>query len=255
MRILARFFAVDAHSRTGGGFGVATARAYDRDVPQRTGKAALGLRERKKQRTRTTIVDVAAGLCARQGYENTTVDQIAAAADISPRTFSRYFPNKEAVIGALIEDTSDHVAAALARQPRDITEHEALMRAHVELFRAAEFGEPQAMSFDRMSGFLRILNNSPVLVLASFTFRPDGPTRAVGEALAQRMGLPVDDPVIRILFDTWAVLMAAACGTPGAEVMGPGEVAQRIEETFAIFTRLWQPWRAEDPTPSGGPDR
>jgi len=44
--------------------------------------AALGLRELKKQRTRATIVDVAARLCAQRGYENTTVDQIAAAADI-----------------------------------------------------------------------------------------------------------------------------------------------------------------------------
>lgn len=212
-------------------------------MPQRDGEAALGLRERKKQRTRATIVDVAARLCSQQGYENTTVDQIAAAADISPRTFSRYFPNKEAVIGALIEDTSEHVAEALNRQPRDITEHEALARAHLEVFRAAERGEPEAMSFDRMSGFLQILNNSPMIGLAAFTFRADGPTRAVGAALAQRMGLGVDDRAVRILFDTWAVLMAAACGIPGAEAMGPGEVAERIEETFEIFTRLWQPWR------------
>lgn len=216
--------------------------AYDRQVPQRTGDADLGLRERKKQRTRTTIIDVAARLCAQQGYENTTVDQIAAAAEISPRTFSRYFPNKEAVIGALIEDTSVHVAEALARQPADITEHESLMRAHVELFRAAECGDPDAMSFDRMSGFLQILNNSPMLSLASFTFRPDSPIRAVHEALARRLAVPMDHPALRILFDTWAVLMATALGSPGDEGMGPGEAADRIETTFALFTRLWQPW-------------
>lgn len=226
-------------------------RAYDQNVPQRTGEAALGLRERKKQRTRATIVDVAARLCAQRGYENTTVDQIAEAADVSPRTFSRYFPNKEAVIGALIEDTSEHVAAALAQQPHGITEHEALMRAHVALFRAAEAGEPGAMSFDRMSGFLQILNNSPMLSLASFTFRPDSPIRAVHEALARRLAVPLDDPALRILFDTWAVLMATALGTPGATVIGPGEAADRIEATFGIFTRLWRPWTAGDQTPSG----
>ena len=96
------------------------------------GEPSLGLRELKKQRTRATIVDVASGLCARQGYENTTVEQIAAAAEVSPRTFSRYFPSKEAVIGALIEETAEHIAAALAAQPTDITEHDALVRAHVE---------------------------------------------------------------------------------------------------------------------------
>lgn len=215
--------------------------------------AALGLRELKKQRTRATIVDVAARLCAERGYENTTVDQIAADADISPRTFSRYFPSKEAVIGALIEDTSEHVAQALARQPRDITEHEALVRAHLELFRSAERGEPEAMSFDRMNGFLRILNSSPMLGLASFTFRPQGPTRAVNETLARRMAVPVDHPVIRILFDTWAVLMAAACSTIPAEEMGPGVVADRIEDTYAIFIRLWQPWLRQDKPRAGDP--
>ena len=221
-------------------------------MPDASGVAALGLRELKKKRTRATIVDVAARLCSQRGYENTTVDQIAAAADISPRTFSRYFPSKEAVIGALIEDTSEHVAEALSRQPRDITEHEALARAHIELFRAAERGDPEAMSFDRMSGFLRILNNSPLLGIWSFTFRPDGPTRAVGEAAAQRMGVEVNDPAIRILFDTWAVLMAAACGTPGSRATGPGELADQIEATYAVFTRLWRPWGTPDQPPAGG---
>jgi AcrR family transcriptional regulator len=219
------------------------------------GESTLGLRELKKKRTRATIVDVAARLCAQRGYENTTVDQIAAAADISPRTFSRYFHSKEAVIGALFEDTSEHVAEALLRQPRDITEHEALARAHIELFRAAERGEPEAMSFDRMSGFLRILNNSPLLGIASFTFRPDGPTRAVGEALARRMGVQVDDAAIRILLDTWAVLMATACGNAGSQAMGPGEVADQIEATYAVFTRLWRPWAVPDQPPAGGPER
>lgn len=234
--------------------------AYDRVVPQGDAETALGLRERKKQRTRTTIVDVAARLCAVQGYDKTTVDQIAAAADISPRTFSRYFPNKEAVIGALIEEFAEHVAAALIRQPHDITEHEVLVRAHLEVLRAAERGEPGALSFDRVNGFLQIVNASPLLGLAAFTYRPDAPTRQVIEALGRRMGVSVDDVAVRVLFDTWAVLMAAALGTPSTgtpstEIGTPGVVADRIEETFAIFTRLWKPWRPKEQTPSGGPQQ
>lgn len=220
-----------------------------------TGKARAGLRELKKQRTRATIVDVAARLCTEQGYENTTVDQIAAEADISPRTFSRYFPNKEAVIGALIEDAADHIAAELGRQPFGITEHEALVRAHVAVLRAAEGGEPGAMPFERMNGFLRIANASPLLGLAQFTYRPESPTRPVIEVLARRMGIAADDPAVRILFDTWAVLMAAALGTPVAGAGGPGVVADQIEKTYRIFVRLWRPWRDEDPTRAAGPDR
>ena len=215
---------------------------YHHHVPQRSEEPALWLRERKKQRTRATLVDVAARLCAEQGYERTTVDQIAAAADISPRTFSRYFPNKEAVIGALIEEIAEHVAEALKRQPHDITEHEALARAHLEVLRAAERGEPGAVSFDRVNGFLRIVNSSPLLGLAAFTYRRDAPTRPVIEALAGRMRVGVDEPVVRILFDTWAVLMAAALGTVDTDIGGPGVVADQIEATYAVFTRLWTPW-------------
>ncbi|MFM8598830.1 MAG: TetR family transcriptional regulator [Mycobacterium sp.] len=217
-----------------------------------TSQTTSGLRERKKQRTRATIVDVAARLCGERGFEQTTVEQIAEAADISPRTFSRYFPNKEAVIGALIEETSQNVADALARQPHDITEHEALVRAHVEVFRAAERGAPGAMAFDRVRGFLQIVNSSPMLSLAAFTFRPDGPTRAVIEAMARRMGVSVHHPAVRILFDTWAVLMASACGTPGAEASDPGTVSDRIEAAYEVFTRLWHPWHLPARTPLGG---
>ncbi len=220
-------------------------------MPNPAGDPALGLRERKKLQTRATLVDVATRLCAERGYENTTVDQISEAADVSPRTFSRYFPSKEAVIGALIEDAAEHVAAELARQPFDVTEHEALVRAHVAVLRATERGEPGAMSFDRLSGFLRIVNASPLLGLASFTYRPDAPTRAVIEALASRMDVAADDPAVRILFDTWAVLMAAALGVPGADAVRPGLVADRIEGTFEIFATLWRPWRPQVP-PSVG---
>jgi AcrR family transcriptional regulator len=228
-------------------------------VPQRPGEAAVGLRELKKQRTRATLVDVAARLCAEQGYERTTVDQIAAGAEVSPRTFSRYFPNKEAVIAALMEEISAEVAQALARQPLDITEHEALVRAHTEVLRSADHGEPGQGSFDRMRGFLSIVNSTPMLSLATFTYRPDGSTHAVVKAIAGRMGLPAEHPAVRVVFDTWAVLMATALGSPGSDSGDPGAVSDRIEETFGIFTRLWRPWRPggggpEDRTPAGGPD-
>lgn len=224
-------------------------------VPNRTGAAAQGLRERKKQRTRATIVDVAARLCVEQGFDRTTVEQIAAEADVSPRTFSRYFPTKEAVVWAMIEDAAELIADAVGRQPRDVTEHEALMRAHLEVFRAGEQEAKESMSFDRVRGMLQIVNSSPALGLAAFEFRPQGPTRAVIEAMAQRMGVSVRHPAIRVLFDTWAVLMATACGHAGAEVGGPGAVSDRIEATYAVFTRLWQPWPGPDQTPTGGPGR
>ena len=215
---------------------------------------ASGLRERKKQRTRATLIDVAAKLCVEQGYENTTVDQIAAAADVSARTFSRYFPTKEAVVVAVVADVADGVAAALVHQPLDITEHEALMRASVETFRGRPGRAADPVCFDRMTLLLKILGTAPAIGLSAFSFRPEGPQHPVFAAVARRMGLPVTDPALRILFDTWAVLMGVACGglgAPGAPPIEPEVLCARIESTYALFARLWTPWHTPGQPPAG----
>jgi AcrR family transcriptional regulator len=62
-----------------------------------------GLRERKKRRTRETIVSVATKLFVEQGYEETTTAQIADAAEVSPSTFFTYFPTKADVVFSLFD--------------------------------------------------------------------------------------------------------------------------------------------------------
>jgi AcrR family transcriptional regulator len=206
--------------------------------------AGTGLRELKKQRTRATLIDVAIHLCIEQGYENTTVEQIAAAAEIAPRTFSRYFSSKEAVIVAVLGQVADDVAACFARQPTDITQYEALARAHVETFRSAQYSLADSASFERMRLLLTIVNSAPAIGLGPFMFRADSFHHGAVEVAAQRMGVATNHPAIRILFDTWAVVMGVACrglGTASGPPIEPDVLCDRIESVYGIFTRLWLP--------------
>jgi AcrR family transcriptional regulator len=79
-------------------------------MPHTITPLARGLRERKKQKTRESIQREAMRLIGKQGYDQTTVEQIAAAADISPSTFFNYFPTKEDVV---LYDAYDPVLAKL----------------------------------------------------------------------------------------------------------------------------------------------
>src|SRR5437868_3739140 len=80
--------------------------------------AELGLRERKKQRTRESIARAAHELFVERGYHATTLPEIAEAADVSTRTIFAYFPSKEDILFDDLEQMKDALAHALAERPQ-----------------------------------------------------------------------------------------------------------------------------------------
>src|SRR5215467_10248639 len=107
---------------------------------------AQGLRERKKAKTRAAIQRHALRLFREQGYEGTTVEQIAEAAEVSPSTFFRYFPTKEDVV---IYDPFDPLLiASFQAQPPELTPMQAMREALHATF-AAMSGEDRAEQWER----------------------------------------------------------------------------------------------------------
>jgi AcrR family transcriptional regulator len=96
--------------------------------------AQASLRERKKARTRASLREHALRLFREQGYHATTVEQIAAAAEVSPSTFFRYFPTKEDVV--LQDDMDTRMVEALARQPLELPPIAAVRAAMQETWRS-----------------------------------------------------------------------------------------------------------------------
>src|SRR5512142_1333826 len=101
-------------------------------IPGASQDRPCGLRERKKARTRAAIREHALRLFRENGYQRTTVEKIAEAAEVSVSTFFRYFPTKEDVV--LQDDMDTRMIEALERQPADLSPLSAVRAAIRDTF-------------------------------------------------------------------------------------------------------------------------
>ncbi len=91
--------------------------------------AKVGLRERKKERTRAELTDSAFRLFAERGFDETTIEDIVEQVEVSPRTFFRYFDSKEDVVIGFFDDMGLELRAMLAARPPDESPFTALRGA------------------------------------------------------------------------------------------------------------------------------
>jgi AcrR family transcriptional regulator len=169
------------------------------------------LRERKKAKTRAAIQQHALRLFREQGYEATTVEQIAEAAEVSPSTYFRYFPTKEDVV--LWDDLDPLLIAAFEAQPSELSPILAL-RGALRLVFAGLPAEEMEQQWERS----RLILSVPELrmrMLDQFA----GIIEVIAELVANRLGRRAEDFAVR----TFAgAVTGALLATLFASADGPG---------------------------------
>jgi AcrR family transcriptional regulator len=149
----------------------------------------LGLRERKKIKTRLAIQQHALRLIKEQGYEATTVEQIAEAAEISPSTFFRYFPTKDAVV--LTDDYDPLLIESIRTQPEAIGTIRAFRNAYHAMFSNLSQDE-QENFFERAQLILEVPD-----LRASFLDDLAASITLAIDVIAERSGRSRDDLEVR----------------------------------------------------------
>lgn len=161
-------------------------------------EAKLGLRESKKARTRLAISDVATRLFEAHGFEQVTLAQIAAAADVSVKTVFNYFPSKE----DLFFDRADELLAGLlgtiAGRPEGVRVTAAVHRLLADNripFPGTGWGalhDPRG--YEQYRAFVAAEHASPALRARRLVIAQEW-TAALTGALAAELGLAADDPM------------------------------------------------------------
>ncbi|OEJ96433.1 TetR/AcrR family transcriptional regulator [Streptomyces thermolilacinus] len=160
--------------------------------------SAPGLRERKKQRTRTALLRTALELFTTKGYEETTVDEIADAVEVSQRTFFRYFPSKEAAAFALQQMTEQHFVEALRTRPAEEGPFDALRNSVLGTWDTIGEAITEIVPVDVHLRMLQVIESTPTL-LAAHLRRSLDMEEYVARLIADREGLDVDaDPRPRV---------------------------------------------------------
>ncbi|MFD9319878.1 TetR family transcriptional regulator [Streptomyces sp. NPDC060053] len=165
------------------------------------------LRERKKQRTRDALLRAAVELFTSQGYERTTVDEIAAAVDVSQRTFFRYFAGKDEAALALVEMTVARFVEAVRERPPHEPPMEALRQAVLDGWHSINEVVESVVPVELYLRMYRVIESTPVL-LAAHLRRSVEVEEVLARVIAEREGLDVDaDPRPRLAVAVFSGVM------------------------------------------------
>ncbi|PIS99816.1 transcriptional regulator [Bradyrhizobium nitroreducens] len=187
------------------------------------GKApdVTGLRQRKRQQTRARLTRAAMTLFLERGFEATTIDDIAAAANVSRRSFFHYFASKEDVVTAWQENAASALVDEVVARPADESMLTAAENAIAAVVKRLDPAEAAAMS--------RLKRDNPALQ-ARDQLKYETIERALAEGLAQRGRTRSDRQKARLV----AMIATGAMRVGGDSWIGDG--AREKPEAFVKRT-------------------
>jgi AcrR family transcriptional regulator len=190
---------------------------------------APGLRERKRQQTRERLTRAAMALFIERGFEATTLDDIAAAADISRRSFFHYFESKEDVVFAWQEASTAALIAAVAARPANESMLTAAENAISAMVRQLEPGEAMAMA--------QLKRDNPALQ-ARDQVKYEKLERALAEALGKRAGHKSEKLAARLV-----AMIATGAMRIGGELWAAEGAREKpevmVKRTFAAIRAIF----------------
>ena len=186
-----------------------------------------GLRARKKERTRETIQREALRLIAIRGYDATTCEEIAAAAEVSPATLFRYFATKEDIV---LQDSYDPlIADAIRARPARESSFTAVRRGLADAFAVVYQGDVEEIR-QRTALILSV----PALKARSRE-QQDSLVTHLTCALADRSGGSDTDLEIVVAASTFAAVLEVAVGRWARE---GGDLPSLVDAAFVALGRL-----------------
>ncbi len=195
--------------------------------------AAQGLRERKKVRTREAILDAALDLFERQGFDATTIEDIADAAEVSPRTFFRYFDSKVDLVMARHGAKGPGIGARLMARP----EGEGILDAMREVMRTElveVVGEPSVLRE------LQVMLTTPTLRNLAREHLYEEEAELVS-AVAGRLGIDESDLTAHVTAGVIASAAWIAVNRWIAEGADPDRLQPMLDHAFALLAGGLQP--------------
>jgi AcrR family transcriptional regulator len=189
----------------------------------------MGLRERKKEHTRSAIEDAAFRLFAERGFQATTVADIAEAAEVAPRTFFAYFPSKEDVLFADFDVTFDSFAAWLRDRPPGETTFDALRTWTASQLLDLESGAQRGALRHRLCSQHESIAAHERHLMGRFE-------AVIAESVAADLGdAPTDLRPRMIAAAAIAAVSAMLPDDPGAEELSRGEKLERLDQALEFL--------------------